>query len=45
MAIAPNSFTNRKKLDLLATAIRDNMPYVRASKQEFPQSELKGKKL
>ena len=45
MAIAPNTFTNRKKLDLLATAIRDNMPYVRASKQEFPQSELKGKKL
>ena len=44
MAIAPNSFTNRKKLDLRATAIRDNMPYVRASKQEFPQSELKGKK-
>ena len=44
MAIAPNSFTNRKKLDLLATAIRDNMPYIRASKQEFPQSELKGKK-
>lgn len=44
MAIAPNSFTNRKKLSLLATAIRDNMPYVRASKQEFPQSELKGKK-
>lgn len=44
MAKAPNSFTNRKKLDLLATAIRDNMPYVRASKQEFPQSELKGKK-
>ena len=44
MAIAPNAFTNRKKLSLLATAIRDNMPYVRASKQEFPQSELKGKK-
>lgn len=44
MAIAPNEFTNRKKLDLLATALRDNMPYVRASKQEFPQSELKGKK-
>ena len=44
MAIAPNSFTNRKKLDLLATALRDNMPYIRASKQEFPQSELKGKK-
>lgn len=44
MATAPNAFTNRKKLDLLATAIRDNMPYVRASKQEFPQSELKGKK-
>lgn len=44
MAIAPNSFTNRKKLSLLATALRDNMPYVRASKQEFPQSELKGKK-
>lgn len=44
MAIAPNAFTNRKKLDLLATAIRDNMPYIRASKQEFPQSELKGKK-
>ena len=44
MAIAPNAFTTRKKLALLATAIRDNMPYVRASKQEFPQSELKGKK-
>lgn len=44
MAIAPNSFTTRKKLSLLATALRDNMPYVRASKQEFPQSELKGKK-
>lgn len=44
MAIAPNSFTNRKKLSLLASALRDNMPYVRASKQEFPQSELKGKK-
>lgn len=44
MAIAPNEFTNRKKLDLLATALRDNMPYVRSSKQEFPQSELKGKK-
>ena len=44
MAIAPNAFTNRKKLSLLATAIRDNMPYIRASKQEFPQSELKGKK-
>jgi len=44
MAIAPNAFTNRKKLDLLATALRDNMPYIRASKQEFPQSELKGKK-
>ena len=44
MAIAPNAFTTRKKLALLATAIRDNMPYIRASKQEFPQSELKGKK-
>jgi hypothetical protein len=44
MAIAPNSFTNRKKLELLATAIKDNMPYILASKQEFPQSELKGKK-
>lgn len=44
MAIAPNTFTNRKKLELLATALRDNMPYIRASKQEFPQSELKGKK-
>lgn len=44
MAIAPNSLTTRKKLDLLATAVRDNMPYIRASKQEFPQSELKGKK-
>lgn len=44
MAIAPNTFTNRRKLELLATAIRDNMPYIRASKQEFPQSELKGKK-
>lgn len=44
MAIAPNSWTNRKKLELLATAVKDNMPYILASKQEFPQSELKGKK-
>ena len=44
MAIAPNAWTNRKKLELLATAVKDNMPYILASKQEFPQSELKGKK-
>lgn len=44
MAIAPNSFTTRKKLELLATAVRDNMPYIRASKQEFPQETLRGKK-
>lgn len=44
MAIAPNAWSNRKKLELLATAVKDNMPYILASKQEFPQSELKGRK-
>ena len=39
-----NSFVHKKKLDMLATAVRDNMPYVRASEQKYPQSELKGKK-
>ena len=39
-----NTFVHKKKLDMLATAIRDNMPYVRASEQKYPQSELKGKK-
>jgi hypothetical protein len=44
MAQAPQTFIHKKKLDMLATAIRDNMPYVRASEQKYPQSELKGKK-
>ena len=39
-----NTFVHKKKLDMLATAIRDNMPYVRASEQKYPQAELKGKK-
>lgn len=39
-----NSFVHKKKLEMLATGIRDNMPYVRASEQKYPQSELKGKK-
>lgn len=39
-----NTFTHKKKLELLATAVRDNMPYVMASEQKFPQSEMKGKK-
>ena len=29
---------------MLATAVRDNAPYLRASEQKYPQSELKGKK-
>lgn len=37
-------FVNKKKLDMLATAIRDNAPFIKASEQKFPQSEMKGKK-
>ena len=40
-----SQFTHKKKLELLATAIRDNMPFVTASVQKFPQSEMKGRKL
>ena len=43
-APASANFVHKKKLEMLATAIRDNMPYVRASEQKYPQSELKGKK-
>lgn len=44
MASEVNSFVSRKKLELLATAIRDQMPYVRASEQKFDQASMKGKK-
>ena len=44
MATEVNSFVSREKLDILATAVADNMPYVRASKQSYPQQDLKGKK-
>lgn len=44
MASEVNSFVSRKKLELLATAIRDQMPYVRASEQRFDQASMKGKK-
>ena len=44
MASEVNSFVSREKLDILATAVADNMPYVRASKQSYPQQDLKGKK-
>lgn len=37
-------FVNKKKLEMLATAIRDNAPFIKASEQKYPQSELKGKK-
>ena len=40
-----SQFTHKRKLELLATAIRDNMPFVTASVQKFPQSEMKGRKL
>lgn len=43
-APASINFVHKKKLEMLATAIRDNMPFVRASEQKYPQSELKGKK-
>jgi hypothetical protein len=43
-APASTNFVHKKKLEMLSTAIRDNMPYVRASEQKYPQSELKGKK-
>lgn len=39
-----NEFTNRKKLEMLATAVKANLVYSQASKEYFPQSELKGKK-
>lgn len=44
MASEVNSFVSRKKLELLATAIRDQMPYVRASEQKFDQASMRGKK-
>lgn len=44
MAQAPQTFVHKKKLEMLATAIKDNMPFVKASEQKYPQSELKGKK-
>lgn len=44
MATEVNSFVSRKKLEILATAIRDQMPYIRASQQAFPQESMKGKK-
>lgn len=44
MASEVNSFVSRDKLEILATAVADNMPYVRASKQSYPQQDLKGKK-
>ena len=37
-------FVNKKKLEMLATAVRDNAPFIKASEQKFPQSEMKGKK-
>lgn len=43
-APASTNFVHKKKLEMLATAIRDNAPYIRASEQKYPQSELKGKK-
>ena len=44
MATEVNSFVSRKKLDILATAVADQMPYVRASEQKFDQASMKGKK-
>lgn len=43
-APASTNFVHKKRLEMLAVAIRDNMPYVRASEQKYPQSELKGRK-
>ena len=43
-APASTNFVHKKKLEMLATAIRDNAPYIRATEQKYPQSELKGKK-
>lgn len=43
-APASTNFVHKKKLEMLATAIRDNMPFVKASEQKYPQSEMKGKK-
>lgn len=44
MATEVNSFVSRKKLEILATAVRDLMPYVRTSSQRYPQESMKGKK-
>ena len=43
-APASTNFVHKKKLEMLATAIRDNAPYLKATEQKYPQSELKGKK-
>lgn len=42
--MASNTWSNRKKLEYLATAVKANMVYSKASKSYFPQSELAGKK-
>ena len=39
-----NEFTNRKKLEYLATAVKSNLVYSKASKEYFPQSELANRK-
>lgn len=39
-----NTFSNRRKLEILATAVKANLVYSQASKEYFPQSELKGRK-
>lgn len=39
-----NSFSNRKKLQLIASIVEDGMKYIKGSKSYFPQSEMKGKK-
>lgn len=44
MATEVNSFVSRKKLELLASAVKDLMPYIKASSQRFDQASMKGKK-
>lgn len=38
------AFANSKKLKLIAALVGDEMNYIKGSKSQFPQSELKGKK-
>lgn len=42
--MAENSFSNNKKVQLIARACADEMDYIKASKSYMSQNDFKGKK-